>query len=71
MARGVKPQLSEYELKRQEQIAKNQALLRSLQLDAQQAGLAPTTSKARSSTPAKKEKKKPALKKEKEEVVPR
>ncbi|KAB2579884.1 hypothetical protein BFW01_g5428 [Lasiodiplodia theobromae] len=71
MARGAKPQLSEYELKRQEQIAKNQALLRSLQLDAQQAGLAPAASKARSSTPAKKEKKKPAVKKEKEEVVPR
>lgn len=71
MARGAKPQVSEYELKRQEQIAKNQALLRSLQLDAQQAGLAPAASKARSSTPAKKEKKKSAVKKEKGEVVPR
>ncbi|GME40972.1 hypothetical protein GTA08_BOTSDO10586 [Neofusicoccum parvum] len=71
MARGAKPQLSEYELKRQEQIAKNQALLRTLQLDAQQAGIAPAAAKSRSSTPAKKEKKKAAVKREKEEVVPR
>ncbi|OMP81548.1 WD repeat-containing protein [Diplodia seriata] len=71
MARGAKPQLSEYEIKRQEQIEKNQALLRSLQLDAQQAGLAPAASKARSSTPGKRDKKKPAVKKEKEDVAPR
>ncbi|KAF2147291.1 uncharacterized protein K452DRAFT_240645 [Aplosporella prunicola CBS 121167] len=73
MARGAKTtnELSEYELKRQEQIAKNQALLRSLQLDAQHAGLAPAAQKSRSSAPAKDRKKKPAVKKEKEEVVPR
>ncbi|KAK7509998.1 WD repeat-containing protein [Phyllosticta citriasiana] len=68
MARGAKQQLNEYELKRQEQIAKNQELLRSLALDAQQAGLAPSAPKPRSSTPAKR---KAPVKKEREEVVPR
>ncbi|KAK8236716.1 WD repeat-containing protein [Phyllosticta capitalensis] len=68
MARGAKSTLNEYELKRQEQIAKNQELLRSLALDAQQAGLAPSAPKPRSSTPAKR---KVPVKKEKEEILPR
>lgn len=68
MARGAKSTLNEYELKRQEQIAKNQELLRSLALDAQQAGLAPSAPKPRSSTPAKR---KAPVKKEKEEILPR
>lgn len=68
MARGATTALSEYELERQERIAKNQALLRSLALDAAGAGLAPT--KSRSATPAKSQKKKSAAKREKVEVVP-
>lgn len=46
------PELSEYERERQEKIAKNQALLRSLALEASSTGLAPTSSvtKSRNST---------------------
>lgn len=64
-----KVELSEYERKRQENIAKTQALLRNLELEAAQAGLAPT---AKTATSAKPKPKKPAPKKIKqEEVVPR
>ncbi|KAL1597225.1 hypothetical protein SLS60_008807 [Paraconiothyrium brasiliense] len=67
-----KAALSEYERKRQENIAKTQELLRNLEMEAAQAGLGPTgksasTTKAKSSRP-----KKPAPKKIKqEEVAPR
>ncbi|KAF2495699.1 WD repeat-containing protein [Lophium mytilinum] len=64
MARGPKVELSEYEQKRQENIAKTQALLRTLELEAAQAGIAPS-SKAASKAKAKS--KKPAPKKIKEE----
>jgi WD repeat-containing protein 76 len=59
--------LNEFERRRQEQIAKNQALLRDLALDAASTGLAPSAKK--SSTAAKSHKKKPPPKKIKEEVV--
>jgi WD40 repeat protein len=71
MARGKNVELSEYERKRQENIAKTQALLRNLEMEAAQAGLGPT-SKARTSTSSKPKSKKPAAKKIKqEEVAPR
>lgn len=65
-----KGNLSEYELQRQANIAKNQALLKELQLNAAQAGIAPKANKARSSTANGKPKPKPKPK-VKEEVVPR
>lgn len=49
MARKAAQELSEYERKRQETIAKNQALLRELQLSAAEAGLAPAKRKRPSS----------------------
>ncbi|KAF2753635.1 WD repeat-containing protein [Pseudovirgaria hyperparasitica] len=58
---------SEYERARQEKIAKNQALLRDLALDAASAGIAPSARKAASNGAAKK--KKPAPKKIKEEDI--
>ena len=71
MARGKNVELSDYELKRQENIAKTQALLRNLEMEAAQAGLGPTN-KARVSTSSKQKSKKPAPKKIKqEEIVPR
>jgi len=60
--------LSDYELARQEKIAKNQALLKQLQLDAQQTGIGGKP-KAASTTAAKR--KRPVEKKVKEEVAPR
>jgi len=64
-----KVELSEYERKRQENIAKTQALLRDLEMEAAEAGLAPTSKRA---APAKSKAKKAAPKKIKqEEVVPR
>lgn len=60
--------LSEYELARQEKIAKNQALLKQLQLDAQQTGIG---SKPKPSTTAGQKRKKPQEKKVKEDIVPR
>ena len=42
------PELSEYERERQEKIAKNQALLRSLALEASSTGLAPISTSAKS-----------------------
>jgi hypothetical protein len=71
MAR-VKAELSEYERKRQENIAKTQALLRNLEQEAAQAGLAPT-GKTSGATNAKPKPKRAAPKKpiKKEEIVPR
>ena len=69
MARPKAATLSEYERKRQENIAKTQALLRNLEMEAASAGLAPSAAKAASSKPKPK---KPAPKRIKqEEVVPR
>lgn len=69
MARGPKVELSEYEQKRQENIAKTQALLRTLELEAASAGLAPSS---KSSVSGKTKAKKPPPKRVKqEEVVPR
>lgn len=69
MAKGG-PQLSEYEQQRQEKIAKNQALLQQLQLDAQQTGLGPKAKPKPSSTPGQK-RKRPAEKVKKEDSGPR
>lgn len=62
--------LSDYELQRQEKIAKNQALLKQLQLDAQQTGIGP---KARKPAPAAGQKRKKAVEKKVkvEDVGPR
>jgi len=71
MARGKNVEVSEYERKRMENIAKTQALLRNLEMEAAQAGLGPT-SKARAPASSKSKSKKPAPKKIKqEEVAPR
>ena len=53
MARGAKSELSDYELQRQEKIAKNQALLKQLNLEAASAGVAPKPKPANSATPHK------------------
>lgn len=66
-----KAAISEYERKRQENIAKTQALLRNLEMEAAQAGLAPTAAKAASSTTRSKPKKAAPKKIKQEEVVPR
>lgn len=68
-----KVEMSEYERKRQENIAKTQALLRNLEMEAAQAGLAPTSrSTAAAKARAKATPKKPTPRKVKqEEVVPR
>ena len=64
-----KAAVSEYERKRQENIAKTQALLRNLEMEAAQAGLAPTAAKAAST---KTKPKRAAPKKIKqEEILPR
>jgi hypothetical protein len=63
----VKVELSEYERKRQENIARTQELLRNLEQEAAQAGLAPTS---KSAAKAKPKSRKPAAKIKKEEVVP-
>tara|TARA_R110002003_G_scaffold63_7_gene5850 strand:+ start:10611 stop:11963 length:1353 start_codon:yes stop_codon:yes gene_type:complete len=71
MARGKNVELSDYERKRQENIAKTQALLRNLEMEAAQAGLGPT-GKARAAASSKPKSKKPAPKRIKqEEVAPR
>ncbi|KAI9658688.1 MAG: hypothetical protein M1821_002248 [Bathelium mastoideum] len=69
MARGAKTELSDYELQRQEKIAKNQALLKQLNLEAASAGIAPKPKPVNSTS--KPQKRKPTEKKIKEEVVPR
>ncbi|KAJ4375257.1 hypothetical protein N0V83_002343 [Neocucurbitaria cava] len=71
MARDKNAELSEYERKRQENIAKTQALLRNLEMEAAQAGLGPT-GKAKAPASSKPKSKKPAAKKIKqEEIAPR
>lgn len=71
MARGKNVELSEYERKRQENIAKTQALLRNLEMEAAEAGLGPT-GRAKASVASKSKSKKPAPKKIKlEEIAPR
>ena len=71
MVRGKNVEISEYERKRQENIAKTQALLRNLEMEAAEAGLGPT-GKAKTSVPSRPRVKKPAPKKIKqEEVAPR
>ncbi|KAF2195411.1 WD repeat-containing protein [Zopfia rhizophila CBS 207.26] len=66
-----KVELSEYERKRQENIAKTQALLRNLEMEAAEAGLAPTSKPAASAKPKPKSKKPAPKKIKQEEVVPR
>jgi hypothetical protein len=66
-----KVELSEYELKRQENIAKTQALLRNLEQEAAQAGLAPTSRTSAAAKPKAKPKKATPKKQIKEEIVPR
>jgi hypothetical protein len=68
MTRNKKVEVSDYERKRQENIAKTQALLRNLEIEAAQAGLGPT-GKAHTSTASKSRAKKPAPKKIKEEDI--
>jgi hypothetical protein len=68
MTRSKNVEVSDYERKRQENIAKTQALLRNLEIEAAQAGLGPT-GKARTSTAPKSRAKKPAPKKIKEEDI--
>lgn len=71
MARGKNVELSDYERKRQENIAKTQALLRNLEMEAAEAGLGPT-SKAKTSSASKSKSKKPVARKIKqEEIAPR
>ncbi|KAF2197068.1 WD repeat-containing protein [Delitschia confertaspora ATCC 74209] len=67
----VKVELSEYERKRQENIAKTQALLRNLEQEAAEAGLAPTSKFKAASTSKAKPKKSAPKKIKQEEVVPR
>ncbi|KAF2650940.1 WD repeat-containing protein [Lophiostoma macrostomum CBS 122681] len=63
-----KVELSDYERKRQENIAKTQALLRNLEMEAAEAGLAPTA-KSAVSAKAKSKPKRPTPKKIKQEDV--
>lgn len=67
MARTTTTQVSEYEQARQEKIAKNQALLQQLQLDAQQAGLGPKRAKAKPTASAGTKRKREVKKAIKEE----
>ena len=66
----AKQELSEYEEQRRANIAERDALLRKLALDAADAGLAPKPAKS-STSGQKAQRKKSAVKKAKEEVVPR
>ncbi|KAL8724102.1 MAG: hypothetical protein Q9166_008135 [cf. Caloplaca sp. 2 TL-2023] len=63
-------ELSDYERQRQENIAQRDKLLKQLALDASSAGLGPGQ-KPKPAKPASAHKKKPAVKKIKEEIVPR
>lgn len=65
-----KEALSDYELARQEKIAKNQQLLQQLQLDAQQTGIGPKQ-KAKPSSTAGQKRKRPAVERVKKEQEPR
>ena len=70
MAKAKKAEVSEFERKRQENIAKTQALLRNLETEAAQAGLGPT-SKAASTSRRKPKKATPAKRVKVEDVTPR
>lgn len=67
----IKTEISDYERMRQENIAKTQALLRNLELEAAEAGLAPTSRSTASSRPKLKAKKPVAKKIKVEDVTPR
>ncbi|KAF2174105.1 hypothetical protein M409DRAFT_62248 [Zasmidium cellare ATCC 36951] len=72
MAAGKKGQaLSDYEQARQEKIAKNQALLQQLQLDAQQAGIGPKKSKPKPASSTGQKRKRDAEKVKFEDNAPR
>ncbi|KAK5119235.1 hypothetical protein LTR85_007849 [Meristemomyces frigidus] len=64
------PEVSEYERQRQEKIAKNQALLQQLQLDAQQAGVS-SKPKPKASSTAGQKRKRPVERVKKEDNAPR
>nr|XP_023908615.1 DNA damage-binding protein CMR1-like [Quercus suber]POF15569.1 dna damage-binding protein cmr1 [Quercus suber] len=67
-----KPGLSDYEIARQEKIAKNQALLQQLQLEAQQTGLGPSKARAKPTASSNAQKRKRQAEKVKqEELAPR
>ena len=63
MAIKKEPGLSEYELQRQEKIAKNQELFKQLQLEAASTGLGPKAAKKNNTSAAGQKRKKPAEKK--------
>ncbi|KAK0893220.1 hypothetical protein LTR02_012968 [Friedmanniomyces endolithicus] len=65
------PSVSEYEQQRQEKIAKNQALLQQLQLDAAQTGLGPKSKPKPSSNSAAQKRKRTVTKVKEESNVPR
>jgi hypothetical protein len=67
----IKTEVSEYELKRQLNIAKTQALLLNLEMEAAEAGLAPTGRSTVTSRPKSKPKKAVTKKIKLEEVTPR
>ncbi|KAI9822298.1 MAG: hypothetical protein M1827_000016 [Pycnora praestabilis] len=71
MARGAAAQLNEYELQRQEKIAKNQALLKELQLNAASAGFAPKAQPKASAATSKSHKRKAPTPRVKVEEAPR
>lgn len=70
MAKKVTNEISIYERQRQENIAQRDKLLKQLALDASSAGLGPGQ-KPKPAKPTATQKKKPAVKKIKEEIVPR
>lgn len=70
MARKEPIELSEYEKQRQENIAQRDSLLKQLALDAKSAGLGPKSIKPPSKSSSAR-KKKPAVKRVKEEILPR
>jgi len=65
---AIKDEVSEYEKQRQEKIAKNQALLQQLQLDAAQTGLGPKSKPKASTSSSSGTKRKRPVEKIKEEV---
>jgi len=66
-----KVEVSDYERKRQENIAKTQALLRNLEMEAAEAGLAPTAKGSSAAKPKSKPKKVVPKKIKQEELAPR
>lgn len=71
MARTDAAAISEYELQRQANIAKNQALLKELQLNAASAGIAPKSQKSRTSDGASRSKKRATAQPKVEDIGPR